>query len=376
MSIRNQFTNEELSRYSRHITLDKVGLAGQNKLKNASILVVGSGGLGSPVIQYLAAAGIGELGIVDNDIVDLSNLQRQVIHNLNYIGISKTISASNWVESINPNCKVNQHNELVDSENAEKICRDYEIICDCTDNFTARYVLNDVTVKQGKPYIYGSILGFEGQVGVFNLTSCSPSYRDLVPTPPPPDLLPSCVENGVLGVLPGIIGTLQATEAIKIILGKGIILDGKILTYNALKMSFHILNLFKDDKNKFAKNDEKPVDEPDPSGLNIISAKELQQLITEKKEFLLVDVRSPAECDICSINHSINIPSDTILNDREKLDELIGCDVHKKIILYCKSGFRSEKCLSKLQKSRKNIYSLKGGILGWIENVDNSMPRY
>ena len=375
MVTKANLSNEELSRYSRHITLQNVGLVGQNKIKKASILVVGAGGLGSPVIQYLASTGVGQLGIADNDTVDLTNLQRQVIHSMPEIGISKAISASNWVEAINPNCKVMLYNELITNDNAEDICRNYDIICDCTDNFKARYVLNDAAVKLKIPYIYGSILGFEGQVGVFNLNSKSPSYRDLVPSPPPADLLPSCVEGGVLGVLPGIIGILQATEALKIILELGTILDGKILTYNALDMKFRRLNVSKAGIKADIKN-EKPLETSEISANNMISPLELTDLINKKENHLLVDVRSEAERDICSIKDSVNHPSDMLLNDIERLNELIKSANNKKLILYCKSGMRSAKCLKEISKLRGDVYSLTGGIIGWIEDVDKTMPKY
>ena len=288
----------------------------------------------------------------------------------------KTISASNWVQSINPNCEVNQYNILLDINNAEEICKEYDIICDCTDNFVARYILNDVTVKQGKPYVYGSILGFEGQVGVFNLRDSSPSYRDLVPTPPPADLIPNCVENGVLGVLPGIIGTLQATEALKIILGKGMILDGRILTYNALKLSFRIFNIAKVERNQLIRNIDVDKSQLEISNLNNILPQQLKALIDSNAELVIVDVRSYSERDICKINNSLCYPSDKILNEKDEMGKLLGIDPNKKIVLYCKSGLRSKKCLSEIIKYRSNVYSLEGGIMAWIENIDNSIPRY
>ena len=331
--------------------------------------------MGSQVIQYLASTGVGLLGIADNDTVDLTNLQRQVIHSMPEIGVSKAISASNWIKEINPNCQVNIYTELITNDNAEDICRNYDIICDCTDNFKARYALNDATVKLKKPYIYGSILGFEGQVGVFNLNSNSPSYRDLVPSPPPAGLLPSCVEGGVLGVLPGIIGILQATEALKIILELGRILDGKILTYNALKMTFRELNVSKVSVKEKVEDKIQLETQEIPSS-NIISSMELRDLINKKENYLLIDVRSPAERDICSIKDSINHPSDLLLNDIERLNNLIKMANNKKLILYCKSGVRSAKCLNKIIKLRDDVYSLTGGIIGWIEEVDKTMPIY
>ena len=376
MTTGHGFTNEELSRYSRHITLEGVGLRGQKRLKEASVLVVGSGGLGSPVIQYLATAGIGTLGIVDNDIVDLTNLQRQIIHTLDYVGKSKTESAKRWVDSVNPNCKVNQYKELITKKNVGSICKKYDIIIDCTDNFDARYILNDEAAKENKAYIYGSILGFEGQVGVFNLNLNSPSYRDLVPCPPPAGLMPSCVENGVLGVLPGIIGTLQATEAIKIILEKGDILDGKILIYNALKMNFRTLSVCRNEENQQLDIEQNPDTNGTISKSDLISPISLQSMINNKEGTILVDVRNPAERDICSLEHSVNYPSQMILQDQNVLNELLACEADKMMILYCKSGFRSGKCLAEIKKYRKNTFSLDGGILAWIKDVDDKMAKY
>ena len=376
MNTEHRFTTEELSRYSRHITLEGVGLSGQKRLKEAAVLIVGSGGLGSPVIQYLATAGIGTLGIVDNDVVDLTNLQRQIIHNIDYIGKSKTESAKRWVDSVNPNCKVNQYNELLSKENVEAICNDYDVIIDCTDNFDARYILNDATVKQNKPYIYGSILGFEGQVGVFNFKMNSPSYRDLVPSPPPAGLMPSCVENGVLGVLPGIIGTLQATEAIKIILEKGSILDGKILTYNALKMDFRTLSVCRDEGNQKLNIEKKSEQRTSIDKSCLISTISLQSMIDNQEDIILVDVRKPAERDICRLERSINYPSQIVLQDQDIFNELLNIESEKTMILYCKSGFRSEKCLAKIRKYRRNTFSLDGGILAWIEDIDHKMAKY
>ena len=376
MTPEHSFSNEELSRYSRHITLEGVGLHGQKRLKEASVLVVGCGGLGSPVIQYLATAGIGTLGIVDNDVVDLTNLQRQIIHTMDYVDKSKTESAKRWVESINPNCKVNQYKELITKKNVESICKHYDIIIDCTDNFDARYILNDEAAKENKAYIYGSILGFEGQIGVFNLNLNSPSYRDLVPSPPPAGLMPSCVENGVLGVLPGIIGTLQATEAIKIILEKGNILDGKILIYNALKMNFRRLSVCKNEDNQQFIIEKNPNTKSTISKSDLISPLSLKTMINNKEGTILVDVRNPAERDICSLEHSVNYPSQMILQNQNVLNELLKYETGKTMILYCKSGFRSEKCLAEIKKYRKNIYSLDGGILAWIKDVDNRMAKY
>ena len=370
------FTNEELTRYSRHITLEGVGLAGQEKIKQASVLVVGAGGLGSPVIQYLSSTGIGKIGIADDDKVDLTNLQRQVIYKLEDIGKSKAEMAAKWVRRINPQVEVKCIEQTIEEKNGNKLCQDYDIICDCTDNFKTRYILNDLAYKQGKPYIYGSILGFEGQVGVFNRTSKSPTYRDLVPSPPPEGLMPSCVENGVLGVLPGIIGTLQATEIIKIVLDKGIILDGKVVIYNALEMTFRTLTIAKTGNNKLVKEEHQEKEIKKADNQNLLSPKEMARLLEKSERVLLIDVRKPAETSICKIDGAKNYPSEEILNNKTLQSKIIKEAKDKKIILYCKSGFRSEKCLRKLIEYRTNIYSLEGGIKQWIEQIDNSLARY
>ena len=376
MKMKAQFTNEELTRYSRHITLEGVGLAGQEKIKRASVLVVGAGGLGSPVIQYLSSTGIGKIGIADDDKVDLTNLQRQVIFNMEDINKSKAEMAAKWVKRINPQIDVEYFKQTIERENGEKLCQMYDIICDCTDNFKARYILNDLAYEQSKPYIYGSILGFEGQVGVFNKTSKSPSYRDLVPSPPPAGLMPSCVENGVLGVLPGIIGTLQATEIIKIILDKGNILDGKIVVYNALEMTFRRLNIAKTGNNESIK-EEGPIKEMKKvDKRNLKSPKEIERLLRTNKSLLLIDVRNPGETKICKINGAKNYPCEEIINSKDLQEQIIEEAKGKDLILYCKSGFRSEKCLRKLLKYRENIYSLEGGIIQWIEEVDSNQARY
>jgi adenylyltransferase/sulfurtransferase len=353
-----------------------VGLAGQEKIKRASVLVVGAGGLGSPVIQYLSSTGIGKIGIADDDKVDLTNLQRQVIFNMEDIDNSKAEMASKWVRKMNPKVDVQYYDQTIGEKNGEEICQEYDIICDCTDNFKSRYILNDVAYKQGKPYIYGSILGFEGQVGVFNRTSTSPSYRDLVPSPPPAGLMPSCVENGVLGVLPGIIGTLQATEIIKIVLDKGKILDGKILMYNALDMTFRRLTVAKTGNNELIEEEDREKEIRKIRRQNLMSPKEVERLLRTSNQVLLIDVRKAEETNICKINGAKNYPSEQIMNNKNLQKQIIEEAKDKELILYCKSGFRSEKCLRKLLEYREDIYSLEGGIIQWIEKVDNNQARY
>ena len=243
-------SSEEIARYARHISLDEIGIKGQEKLKTSSVACIGTGGLGSPLLIYLAAAGIGRIGIVDFDVVEYSNLQRQIIHNTNSIGLLKTDSAKQHILKINPSCQVDLFNQKLTSGNALEILRTYDVICDCSDNFPTRYLINDACIILKKPNIYGSIARFEGQVSVFNLKEDSPNYRDLIPTPPPQELIPSCSEAGVMGILPGIIGTIQAAEAIKIITNIGFPLNGRILIFNALKMSFKELTLKSSPENR------------------------------------------------------------------------------------------------------------------------------
>ena len=368
---------EELTRYSRHLTLPNVGSHGQKKLKKASVLVVGAGGLGAPVLQYLSTAGIGEIGIVDDDNVDLSNLQRQVIHKLDHVGVNKAVSAGRWIKDINPNCAVNIHAERLTPENVSQICLGYDLICDCTDNFPTRYMLNDASLELKVPYIYGSILGFEGQVSVFNLRNNSPSYRDLVPAPPPNGLMPSCVEGGVLGVLPGLIGVLQATEIIKIILGIGKVLDGILLSYNALNMSYRSLVVTNHASSSSYQESVSVPQEVELPNNNYITSQELKHLLDQdSNSLLLVDVRSPAERDICFIRNSINYPIDLLIDDDEVVFKLFAQSQLRPVVFYCKSGFRSAKVVGKLLVRYENIMSLRGGILDWIATVDKTLAPY
>lgn len=373
----NKLSQEELDRYARHLILPEVGLEGQLKLKNSKVLVIGTGGLGSPILLYLAAVGIGTIGLIDFDIVDESNLQRQIIHTTKDVGVAKVSSASNKIKEINPNIKVIAFNDKFDSKNALDIIKDFDVIVDGTDNFQTRYLINDSCVILNKPFVYGSIFRFEGQVSVFS-TYGGPCYRCLYPEPPPPRLVPNCAEAGVIGVLPGIIGTIQANETIKLILGIGEPLSGRLLTFDSLKMQFKELKLRKDvscpvcgthpiiteliDYEEFCglknTNYEANVEE--------ISKIKLKNLIDEKIPIQLIDVRPAKDFEIAKIEGSINIPFDELL---KRYDEL---DTSKRIIIICKIGFLSAKVIQELKEAGfiGEIYSLKGGITSWINDID------
>jgi adenylyltransferase/sulfurtransferase len=381
-----QLNKEEYERYSRHLILPEVGLDGQKRLKAASVLCIGTGGLGSPLLLYLAAAGIGRIGIVDFDIVDYSNLQRQVIHGTSWVGKPKIESAKNRILEINPFCQVDLYETRVSSENAIAIATPYDIIIDGTDNFPTRYLMNDVSVLLNKPNVYGSIFRFEGQATVFNYQG-GPNYRDLYPEPPPPGMVPSCAEGGVLGVLCGIIGTIQATEAIKIILGQGTTLSGRLLLYNALDMTFRQLKLR---PNPVRPVIEKLVDYEQFCGIPQAKAQEanqqmqipemtvteLKQLIDSgAKDFVLLDVRNPNEYQIAQIPGSVLVPLPDIENGNgvEKVKELLN---GHRLIAHCKMGGRSAKALGILKEAGIEGINLKGGITAWSQEVDPSVPQY
>jgi adenylyltransferase/sulfurtransferase len=379
-----ELSRDEILRYSRHIILPEVALDGQRKLKAARILLIGAGGLGSPLAMYLAAAGIGKLGLVDFDVVDTSNLQRQVIHKTSNIGKSKLQSAREFITEVNPNVEVVAYEAAFTSENAMAIAREYDIIIDGTDNFPTRYLVNDVSVLLGKPNVYGSIFRFEGQASVF-AADRGPCYRCLYPEPPPPGMVPSCAEGGVLGVLPGVIGLIQATEAIKLILGKGDTLIGRLLLYDALAMRFREVRLRKNpdcpicgehrtideliDYNAFcgvpgAEHEE----QVDPA--IEVSATELSEKLAQNHVFLL-DVREPYEWQIGYIAGATLIP----LGDLPaRLNEIDGT---KEIVTYCRTGVRSLKALQILRNA--GFFStrhLKGGIHAWSDAIDATIPKY
>ena len=370
---------DELARYARHISLPEIGITGQKKLKASSVACIGTGGLGSPLLIYLAAAGIGRIGIVDFDVVEYSNLQRQIIHTTNSIGLLKTDSAKQHILKINPSCQVDLFNQKLTSGNALEILRTYDVICDCSDNFPTRYLINDACIILKKPNIYGSIARFEGQVSVFNLKEDSPNYRDLIPTPPPQELIPSCSEAGVMGILPGIIGTIQAAEAIKIITNIGFPLNGRILIFNALKMSFKELTLKSSPENR---NISKLIDYisfcaevkvKNEVDLNIksISVKELKTLLSQaSKETLLIDVRNQIEHNECSISGSRLIPLNTI-ESGESINEIKILAAQKNLYLFCKSGTRSLRALRLLKKRGIQGTNIEGGIEAWNkENIN------
>jgi adenylyltransferase/sulfurtransferase len=374
-------SNEEILRYSRHLIMPEVGMKGQKKLKAASILMIGAGGLGSPLGMYLAAAGVGTLGIVDFDVVDETNLQRQLLHGTNDVGKSKLESAKEKLNSINPNVKINLYETRLTSENALDIIYQYDLVVDGTDNFPTRYLVNDACVLLDKPYVYGSIFRFEGQVTVFDPKN-GPCYRCLYPTPPPSGLVPSCAEGGVLGILPGIIGSLQALEAIKLIIEEGDPLVGRLLLFDALKLKFREL--------KLRKNPDCPVCGENPTihelidyeefcGISsddnyslqdTISVNQLKERLDNGEDIFILDVREPHEYEISNLNGYL-IP----LNDLpERVNEL---DSSRDIVVHCKMGGRSAKAVSFLKQAGfKKAKNLLGGINAWAEKIDRNMPIY
>jgi len=379
-------SREEILRYSRHLLIPEVGLEGQRKLKAASVLVIGTGGLGSPTALYLAAAGVGRIGLVDYDVVDDSNLQRQVIHSTSGIGMLKVESARRRLLDLNPGIQVEIYNEPFTSANAMQIAADYDILIDGTDNFPTRYLTNDLCVLLGKPNVYGSIFRFDGQVSVFDARH-GPCYRCLFPEPPPLGLVPSCAEGGVLGVLPGTIGTLQATEALKLILGIGEPLIGRLLLYNALDMSFEFVKLKKNPNCKVCGPNPEVTELIDyeafcgvpghdheegtvGSGLDI-NANELAQRIEQGNHLTLLDVREPHELQISSLQGAVNIPLGQLAG---RLSELDSAD---EMVVFCKSGTRSARALELLYSAGfRKMKNLRGGINAWAREVDPNLPVY
>ncbi|NJO93479.1 MAG: molybdopterin-synthase adenylyltransferase MoeB [Hydrococcus sp. RM1_1_31] len=381
-----ELSKEEFQRYSRHIILPEVGLDGQKRLKAASVLCIGTGGLGSPLLLYLAAAGIGRIGIVDFDIVDSSNLQRQIIHGTSWVGKPKIASAKNRILEINPDCQVDLYETRLSADNALDILKPYDVIIDGTDNFPTRYLTNDACVLLGKPNVYGSIFRFEGQATVFNYQD-GPNYRDLYPEPPPPGMVPSCAEGGVLGVLCGIIGTIQATEAIKIILGVDGTLSGRLLLYNALEMKFRELKLRPNPERPVI---EKLIDYEQFCGIPQAKAQEAQQqmetpemtvkelkdlLDSSANDYVLIDVRNPNEYEIAKIPGSVLIPLPDIENGSgvEKVKEIVN---GHRLIAHCKMGGRSAKALGILKQAGIEGINVKGGITAWSREVDSNIPEY
>ncbi|PMB46698.1 molybdenum cofactor biosynthesis protein MoeB [Fischerella thermalis CCMEE 5330] len=381
-----QLTKDDYERYSRHLILPEVGVEGQKRLKAASVLCIGTGGLGSPLLLYLAAAGIGRIGIVDFDVVDTSNLQRQVIHGTSWVGKPKIESAKNRILEINPYCQVDLYETRLSSENALDIVRPYDVVVDGTDNFPTRYLVNDACVLLDKPNVYGSIFRFEGQATVFNYEG-GPNYRDLYPEPPPPGMVPSCAEGGVLGILPGIIGVIQATETVKIIMRQGNTLSGRLLLYNALEMKFRELKLRPNpvrpviekliDYEQFCGIPQAQAEEAKQQmELPEMTVQELKQLLDSGADnFVLLDVRNPNEYEISKIPGSVLVPLSDIENGDgvNKVRELVN---GHRLIVHCKSGMRSAKALGILKQAGIDGTNVKGGILAWSKEVDPSVPTY
>jgi len=381
-----ELTTDDLTRYSRHLILPEVGEEGQRRLKAARVLCVGTGGLGSPLAFYLAAAGIGTLGLVDFDVVDLSNLQRQIIHSTNDIGRKKLDSAAEKLTALNPALNVVKHETMLSSANALSILNSYDIVADGTDNFPTRYLVNDACVLLGKPNVYGSIFRFEGQASVF-ATKTGPCYRCLYPEPPPPGLVPSCAEGGVLGILPGLLGVIQATEVIKLILGKGQSLAGRLLLVDALNMRFREL--------KLRKNPECPVCGPNPTvtklidyqqfcgiapetpqekavknGIPQLTVKELKRRLDAGEDVQLIDVREPFEYQIAQIGGKL-IPLNDVPNRLAEIDR------DREVVVQCKSGGRSQRIAEFLQQAGyPRVVNLAGGILAWSDEIDPKVPKY
>lgn len=416
-----QLTKDDFERYSRHLILPEVGVEGQKRLKAASVLCIGTGGLGAPLLLYLAAAGVGRIGIVDFDVVDTSNLQRQVIHGTSWVGKPKIQSAKDRILEINPHCQVDLYETRLSSENALEIIKDYDIVADGTDNFPTRYLVNDACVLLGKPNVYGSIFRFEGQATVFNykggwkrpegwdaLSSDEkkaarqksqdwiydselpgPNYRDLYPDPPPPGLVPSCAEGGVLGILPGIIGVIQATETVKIILGQGQTLSGRLMLYDALNMKFRELKLQPNpvrpviekliDYEEFCGIPQAKAAEAEAqSAMQEITVTELKSLLDEggaTNSFVLLDVRNPHEVEIAKIPGAVLVPLPEIENGQgaQKVKDLMG---DKKLIVHCKAGSRSAKAIGILKEHGIEGTNVIGGITAWSREVDPSVPEY
>jgi sulfur-carrier protein adenylyltransferase/sulfurtransferase len=404
-----ELSHDEVKRYSRHIIMPEVGIEGQRKLKAASILLIGTGGLGSPTALYLAAAGIGKIGLVDYDIVDHTNLQRQVIHGMSTVGMSKLDSAEKRLRDLNPDIQIVKYNVPLTSENAEELFEPYDVIVDGTDNFPTRYLVNDACVKLGKPNVYGSIFRFEGQLSVFYAQE-GPCYRCMFPEPPPPGLVPSCAEGGVLGILPGTIGTMQATEALKLILGIGEPMIGRMMLYDALEMSFNTI--------KVRKNPECPVcsiraeevelidyeqfcgmpahdrstftshNNEEHGDMKAITVKELKHAIDTHDDVVVLDVRDPHEWEIAAIEGTLRIPKgeiqaakNAVLAGRKLLEETVLAQIpqDKTLLVHCRSGKRSADSINFLAEvgyDREKMYNVLGGILAWADEIDPTLPKY
>jgi adenylyltransferase/sulfurtransferase len=381
-----ELTTDDLSRYARHLILPEVGMEGQQKLKAARVLCVGTGGLGSPLAFYLTAAGVGTLGLVDFDVVDASNLQRQIIHSTKDIGRKKLDSAAEKLTALNPSVKIVKHETMLTSANALEILKDYDIVADGTDNFPTRYLVNDACVLLGKPNVYGSIFRFEGQASVF-ATEQGPCYRCLYPEPPPPGLVPSCAEGGVLGILPGLVGVIQATEVIKLILGKGESLIGRLLLVDALAMRFRELKLRKNPECPVCGTNptvtqlidyqhfcgivpETPEEKNVKNGIPQLAVKELKRRIDAGEDVYILDVREPYEYRIAQIGGKL-IPQTDVPNRLAEIDR------NREVIVQCRSGVRSQRIAEYLkQQGYPRVVNLAGGILAWADEIDPKMQKY
>lgn len=379
-------SNQEITRYSRHLIMPEVGIEGQKKLKNARVLCIGAGGLGSPLALYLAAAGVGTLGILDFDVVDFSNLQRQVIHSEKTVGTPKVESARDRLLELNSDTDIVTYNEMLNSDNAMDIMKDYDVVVDGTDNFATRYLTNDACVFLGIPNVYGSIFRFEGQVSVFDAKR-GPCYRCLYPEPPPPGLVPSCAEGGVLGILPGVVGTMQASEVVKLIIGEGEPLIGRLLFIDVLNMEPRILKLRKDpncpvcsenatvteliDYQEFCGIGRSEEAEEKKPKVEEITVEEFSHIKENKADVVLIDVREPHEYEICNIEGSTLIPLGEL---KDRTDEL---DPQDEIVVHCHHGGRSMKAATFLtEQGFSKVKNLKGGIDEWAEKYDSEMARY
>lgn len=390
MSAEIKFSPEELARYSRHIILPDFNIEGQKKLKKGKVLVIGTGGLGAPLLLYLAAAGVGTIGMVDFDVVDDSNLQRQVLFTRNDIGEPKVLAAKKRLEALNPYIKFVAHQTALTSENAMDIIKDYDVIADGTDNFPTRYLVNDACVLLGKVNVYASIYRFEGQATVFNyknkLGELGPNYRDLFPTPPPPGLVPSCAEGGVLGVLPGILGSIQASEVIKVISGVGEPLNGRLFLFDAATFETRTLKIKRRKDNPLNGEHptqkglidyqqfcgfERPGDHLEKLPVKSINVKQLHSLINQKADIQIVDVREAYEYEIANI-HGELMPKSEVTSHVQKIAK------DKQVIVHCRSGKRSADVIELLQEKYgfENLYNLEGGILAWAKEIDHSMATY
>jgi len=403
-------SHEEVKRYSRHLIMPEVGIDGQRRLKASSILLIGTGGLGSPLALYLGAAGVGRIGLVDYDVVDFTNLQRQVIHGVSTVGMSKLDSAEKRMLDLNPDIEVVKYNVPLTSDNAVEIfSEDWDIVIDGTDNFPTRYLVNDACVKLGIPNVYGSIFRFEGQLSVFHADE-GPCYRCMFPEPPPPGLVPSCAEGGVLGILPGTIGTMQATEAIKLLLGIGDSMIGRMMLYDALEMNTQIIKVRKDpncpvcsipkedvvliDYEQFCgmpahdHSEFSAVDDTDELNIKTVTVHDVQKALSNGNEIVVIDVRDPHEWDISAIEGTLRIPKpdiqlakNGILAGRKMWEETILKDIPKDKTLYvhCRSGKRSADSigfLSEVGYDLDKMYNVTGGILAWADEIDPEMPKY